>query len=193
MELFGIEFGTWGEWFGAAAALAGTVLSIFALIIAKQANKLSQKTNEAARELERERDIREQDRDRKAVAASLLAWWVREDNEQGAPPRWGIMLSNKNGGSTVFRRVSLRAECNGREFQSLSEPLEFLPPGEYFIENTSNSFPEFLQKDRVYTPDTRSKKHIVKELRFTDQIGCEWVWTPEKGLVNASQEKVHAI
>ncbi len=182
MDLFGIEFGTWAEWAGAVAGGVGTVLSIFALRFAKQANSLARETNDAALRRAQERDARERALELRTAAANLQAWWVIKKPVPGGKEEWGIMITNSSPGSAVFRNVSVEAQADGANFAGLTKPFECLPPGQYFIPDKKNCFPQAIDPKCKYEPVTRSPRYVVEKLQYTDPLGQQWIWTSNAGL-----------
>lgn len=167
-----IQFGSVAELIAAAAALASTVLTIFALRIALAANATADKA-------QRETGEREQARDRRAVAGTLQAWWAVVDQT------WGVVVANSGPTPAVFHDVQITVTGNALTTQPIS--IACLPPGLFFVESTAPwQFPTATTLEQT-TAVTRSTKHDIQRIEFTDPIGTRWAWTAPDGLVEITK------
>lgn len=194
-----MDSGSLAEWVAALAALASTVLSIAALRLARQANETANRVRDDTIEREektnlreRRRDQRENDRDRRVLAGGIQAWWAVD--EQETPERWGVLISNDGSSPSLFQDVTLSVEGN-RNSNVIT--IATLPPGKFFVASNgrlnSEGFawdvPRYVPDIAALTPITKSKKHIVSEISFTDPLGARWTWTAEGGLTEADTSK----
>lgn len=137
---------------------------------------------------ERERDAREQERERRLIAGSLQAWWATDGE------RWGLVISNSSRDSSVFHDIKVTAPVNRSDATTedcTPVSIEALPPGRYFVEARGSrrwGLPEPITPDSApgVVPVTRSTKHHVASIEFTDHLGSRWRWEPKTSLVRLS-------
>lgn len=160
-----MELGNLADIVSAVAALAGAVLSIFALNIARQANDLAKETKAET--------------EKKEAARSIQVWWVHQRRE--GKDTWGVVLQNHNPQSSVFYDVTVRTTGNAKS----SDPIhvEVLPPGSYFIPSGEQwGWPEPVSDLTAYEPILKSTKHRVLEVDYRDTLHCHYTWSPTSGL-----------
>lgn len=183
---------------------------ILAIVIALWANRIAQtsanetRRNEAARHafeeqrlrednasylrmesLERERDARDQERERRLIAGSLQAWRATDGE------RWGLVISSSSRDSSVFHDIKIIAPANrtGATAEGcMPISIEALPPGQYFVEARASrgwGLPDPITPDSApeVVPVTKSTKHHVASIEFTDHLGTWWRWEPRTSLV----------
>lgn len=167
-----MELGNLADIVSAVAALAGAVLSIFALNIARQANGLAEKTRA-------ETEQREKEAQQKEMARSIQAWWVHQRRD--GKDTWGVVLQNHNPQSSVFYDVTVRTTGNAKS----SDPIhvEVLPPGSYFVPSGEQwGWPEPVSDLTAYEPILKSTKHRVLEVDYRDTLRYHYTWSPTSGL-----------
>ncbi|MCT2250132.1 hypothetical protein [Kocuria rhizophila] len=160
-----MEWGNIADVLSAGAALAGTVLSIFALSSARRANELVEKNQREA--------------EQKEVARSIQAWWVHQHIDH--KDTWGVVLQNHNPQSSVFYDVTVRTTGNTRN----SDPIhvEVLPPGSFFVQSGEEwGWPQPIPNLTAFEPIMKSTKHRVLEVDFRDSLRYHYTWSPTSGL-----------
>jgi len=163
------------EMLGAIAGIVGTVLSIFALKTARDANATSKATSEGIA-------ARESERDQRLLAGRLQAWWAIQKGD--GPNIWGVMISNESSLASLFHDVQISTVSNNVPGEI---SIKTLPPGRFFVgrdfaKNHPWSLPLPLAEGDVYEPVTSSENHSITRLAFTDQLGTKWAWTPQESL-----------
>lgn len=131
---------------------------------------------EEARAREQRREQRAEDQELRLVAASLQAWWVRRSTET-AETLWGVQIVNVSDGA-VFHDVTVCADGN-RSASAFT--IELLPPGRFFCQSTTTgwaAFPVALAAGEQLEPITYTRKHRIRSIEFSDQLGARWRWEP---------------
>ncbi|MGQ4543801.1 hypothetical protein ACUH97_04190 [Dermabacteraceae bacterium P13088] len=175
------------------ATIASAVLSAKALATARDANKNANRAHLENQEIEKERDLREQERERRLIAGTLQAWWAcHEEVVNGEiKRRWGVVISNEGSVSSVFHDIQIDVTFS---LSSDNCPVSILtmPPGLYFVQRNVNGkgenaghpwkLPEKVSDSSNYHPITKGKNHSVDAISFTDQLGAHWKWDARNGL-----------
>lgn len=212
MTFGGLDLGSWADWTGAIAALAGTVLSIFAIKFALAANvtaeKVRQETKEATEQshaierarddFDRERDARDKardardrDRERRELAGSVAAWWVLLHSNGGE--KYGVVVSNQSTTNAVFYDVEVGARCFSQSEQVIR--MNVLPPGKYFVPQKKTEgktqlerIPLTIQEGDFLEAFTAAKDRAIDWIRFSDGLGARWQWRSGEGLAEVHVE-----
>lgn len=181
-NLLGMELGSLADWVAAVAAAFAAWFGVQALKTSREANATAEQAREDAQAQAEREQARELERDRRAVAGSLQAWWVTDQSSEKA--RWGVILSNASPVPSVFHDVELEVKGNKKSSQIR---VATAPPGQYFIESNKESanaweFPRAVADPTALTPLAKSSTHTVTRITFTDQLGTRWCWTAKSGL-----------
>lgn len=179
-----MDVGTIAEWVGSVASIAAAVVSVFALIVAmkanahaKEANSTSQATLTVSNQT-RTDALEDAERKRRFETASQLqAWWAATSDGK----QWSVMIVNGSSGAGVFRDITLTSSDLNRTYVT---PIPMLPPGTYVLkpEENGKGIPQPVDPAERWQPLTRSRKHVVRSIEFTDPIGTSWRWDTEAGL-----------
>jgi len=149
-----VEIGTIAEWVGGVATVLATAAAVFAGVIAYRAYR------------------REEDRDRQSLAAGVHAWLARDtaDGDQR------LMVTNL--GSAPIYEACVAFVVNGHDALAPrgAKTWQILPPGQYVVAHGTWgwSLPDPVDDPRRYQPYTRSTKHLVQRMTFTDARGVRW-------------------
>jgi len=183
-----MEVGTWAEWVGSIASIAAAVVSVFALAVAMKANRHAKEANATSSEtlatsLKARSDALElASHQRKLEAAGeLQGWWATTPDKE----KWAVVLVNGARGAGVFRNIVLITKNADDRFRT---PIPMLPPGTYVIEPEANGkgLPQPIDPAQRWEPLTRSSKHAVESIDFTDPVGERWRWDAKTGLRQAA-------
>lgn len=192
VDILGFELGSISETVAALAAVAGSVLSIFALKFGLAANRTADQTrreakdaNDAGARREQARDAADLERDRRLIAGSLAAWWAADRSEVGR--RYGVVVSNQSPTASVFYDVNVHV--TGRVGGSHIIHLTVLPPGRFFIPQsilgtraTWDRIPLPVLASDVLDPFTVARDRSVDVIDYADGLGTRWRWSPDGGL-----------
>lgn len=212
MTFVGLDLGSWAEWIAANAAGIGTLLSIFALRRAGEANRTAERTRQEALAAAQAAESRESDRDRRAEeqrqrVEEAEAARDRRENQRASREaerehrqlagsvqswwakndagEWGLLVSNETGPGSVFHDVEISTV--GNKF-SRTVTIETLPPGRFWVTSGTAATPWGLPKPIDETarldPLMRSQNHGVTAISFTDPLGKRWCWTPQDGFAS---------
>ncbi|GAA4772033.1 hypothetical protein [Microbacterium gilvum] len=179
-----MEPGTWAEWVGSIASIAAAVVSIFALIVAmkanahaKEANETSQSTLAVSNRMRTDALESSERRRRLETASELQAWWAATPDGR----RWGVVIVNGSRGAGVFRDITLTSRDTSATYVT---PIPMLPPGTFVLlpEENGKGIPQPVDPSDQWHPLTRSRKHVVVSIDFTDPVGTAWRWDAGNGL-----------
>ena len=151
-----------------------------------QLDRKQKQLEDEVRKREAVRDQREVERERRAMAASIQAWWVCSEDSK----TWGVVVANSTTGA-VFRDVLIHLDGN---IHADTLKMEVVPPGQFFVETASHANPRLAWElpcplttfKTTLHPITRGKKKQIKSISFIDQLNSHWEWTPESGLTKVS-------
>lgn len=191
-----IELGSVADVTAAAAALAGLALSARSLKVAQSANDTAERTRTETIDAARTAASREDDRDRRALASHLQAWWAYTEDPSistNGAKVYGVVVSNRGSTSAVFHDVRIATVGNNHPS---GEDIEIVtvPPGLYFVASnavTGGSAwgrPVLVTDESAFFPLTFARKYDVRTIRFRDQLGTPWQWRPTDGLVEVAPE-----
>ncbi|WP_300613413.1 hypothetical protein [Corynebacterium sp.] len=128
---------------------------------------------------------RDEERRKRQAVAGVSSWWACK-SENGSN-KWGLVIVNEGpyAGPVTELNIDARSQFGMENFT-----LNFLPPGQYFVENKKNDrytwgFPEIITPSASISPVTKSKKYAVESLRCRDPLNNSWCWTPTSGWQNA--------
>ncbi|MDQ1121727.1 hypothetical protein [Microbacterium trichothecenolyticum] len=192
MNIIDLEWGTLADWVAAIAAALGAGLSIFALRHALAANKTAEQTRLDAKDAsaatearERARDELDRNRERRALAGSVAAWWAADREE--ADRRYVVVISNQSPTSAVFHDVDVTVA--GWKGTTHVVHMNILPPGKFFVEQGFKMgqprwerIPLPVRPDDVLDPFTVASDRSIVQLEYNDGLGTRWRWTPRSGL-----------
>ncbi|MFF7683571.1 hypothetical protein ACFZA2_12515 [Microbacterium sp. NPDC007973] len=203
MNIFNLEWGTIADWVAAVAAALGAGLSIAALRHALAANRTAEQTRlDAVRAAaatdarERARDDTDRNRERRALAGSVAAWWAADRAETGR--RYVVVVSNQSPTSAVFHDVDVTVA--GWRGTTHVIHMNILPPGKFFIEQSMDGgqprwtrIPLPVGRDDVLDPFTVASDRSIVQLEYNDGLGTRWRWTPRDGLAEIERVDVPAV
>ncbi|MBD8477957.1 hypothetical protein [Microbacterium sp. CFBP 8794] len=192
VNVFDIEWGTLADWVAAIASALGAGLSIFALRHALAANRTAEQTrldaknaSEASENRERTRDEIDRNKERRALAGSVAAWWAADREETRR--RYVVVVSNQSPTSAVFHDVDVQVTSRGGASHTIH--MNILPPGKFFVQQgLDNGRPQWtriplpVRVDDVLDPFTVAGDRSVVQLEYTDGLGVRWRWAPGSGL-----------
>lgn len=192
MQILTLAVGTWAEWVAAFAAIAGTVLSIFALKFALAANQTAEQTRKEAKDAteasaarESARDTRDRYRERRELAGNITAWWAADRDEEAR--RYGVVVSNQSAVNAVFHNVDVRVKSSKGDEHTVH--LNVLPPGHFFVQQTFENGRATLSKiplpvraSDVLDPFTVARDRSIVWIEYADGLGKHWKWSPANGL-----------
>lgn len=151
-----MEIGSVAEWVSGTATVLATAAAVFAGILAYRAY------------------LREQARDRQALATGVHAWVASDTAISDREPR--LIVANL-GSAPIYET---RVELTGNQPRSTAPrrgTWQVLPPGQYVVEPHRSyvwDLPTLFDDPHRYRPYTRSEEHLVKSLEFTDARGTRW-------------------
>lgn len=155
-----MDLGTVPDWITATATILATGAAAFAGVVAYRAY------------------LREEGKDRQAHAAGVHAWlaWDTEQDRDGQGQRLVLM----NAGTALIYGVSVSLIMNGSPTTAPSREgtWNVLPPGTFIVEPHPTyvwAFPEPVADLSRYRPYTRSERHLVTGIEFTDARGVRWI------------------
>lgn len=179
------------------AQIVAALAAVAALMIARQANRLAEKTAFDSNKLAMEATERNAEhaykaeqreilRDQREIASNLQAWWVFTEWKNSR--KWGILLSTTGVNNPVFYDVTLYVLADG---QIVTKKIAMLPPGKYFVESVKNSNiflkdPQLIGSMDNYQPLLQAERYAVESIEFRDQIGQKWRWSRDVGLQTSS-------
>lgn len=201
-----MEWGTAGEWAGAIFSLltgvAAICLAISANKTAREANSTAEKSiaesrqaNEDAKAVadqqldemrhtaEAQRaasEQRQRELDRRTMADSLTAWWSVQFPDT-AKETWGVVVANTGTSARVVRNVTINAPG---PFTKGKIQFSILPPGTHFVPQDPKDgwlLPRAVRGDEPMSALTRSTKHDIAWITFTDSLSQAWRWDPKNG------------
>lgn len=193
--LSSLEIGSLAEWASAVAACISIPLTILALLLAHKANTTAEESRREMRDsskealrLEGERERRDLEREQRALAGVLQAWWAQAPDD-GKFHQWGVIVSNESAYASVFYDVVIHVEgclAQGLPLASLQARMKVVPPGRFFIEASNDEHPWMLplaiDSSQEYRAVTKSENHKIVRIDFTDSLGSRWKWVLGRGL-----------
>jgi len=195
MNFASLDWGTAADWVAALAAVLGAWLSALALRHALAANRTAERArldaksaSEASDARERARDEIDRDRERRALASNVAAWWAADREEEGR--RYGVVISNQSSTSAVFYNVDVDVVGRGGARHVIH--MNLLPPGQFFVEQTFDNgqarwerIPRLVNHDDVLDPFTVAGDRSIARIDYADGVGTRWTWNPTTGLSEA--------
>ncbi|WP_295782739.1 hypothetical protein [uncultured Microbacterium sp.] len=192
MQIFDVDLGSVSDCVAAVAAVAGSVLSVWALRFGLAANRTAEQTRQdakaaadAAEARERDRDAADAERDRRLIAGSVAAWWAADRSEE--PLRYGVIIANQSAALSVFYDVDVHVTppAGGKHVIHMN----VLPPGQFFVQHrigyprsTWERLPVPVRSTQILDPLTVAGDRSVDLVEFSDGLGTRWRWRPREGL-----------
>ena len=152
-----MDFGTPADWVNVICTLAATGAAFFAGTVAHRAY------------------MRERANDHQRDATGVHAWLAYDTEAQSANQRIILM----NSGQSPIYELAVRLILGDQETVAPSSrgTWQVLPPGRYEVGPNDRfpwGFPNPVDEPNRFTPYTRSPKHRVIGIDFTDAHGTAW-------------------